>query len=139
MKIKVFDTELKCFVDISGYKRAVLLTSDGYEMSTGYDGFDKPTFGINDSEGYPIMTEKEFSNYQSRFKYLHFSGKKDKNGTEIYEGDAYKIGEEIGYVDFQNGSFIWTGNGYPVSHKNIEFIEILGNIWSNPELLEAAN
>ena len=81
-----------------------------------------------------------------------FTGLKDKNGKEIYEGDVlcagkqskrphWKKGHDYYSVSFSNGEFI--GNGYngemPVSPSlNILNFkcEIIGNIYENPELLK---
>lgn len=65
-----------------------------------------------------------------------FTGLTDKNGVKIFEGDIYRIGQEVGFVIFKNGSFVWTGNNYPMSYKKIDFIEIIGNIHDNPELIK---
>jgi hypothetical protein len=153
MKIKVFDTKSKCFVDISGYKRAVLLTSDGYEMSTGYDGFDNPTFGTNDSEGYQKMTEKEFSDYQNRFKYLQCVGKKDKNGNDVFNGDFDAEGNVVVWCENCNG---WEFGALDIPTNEICIpchrcdgnfffedqigdFEVIGNTCQNAQTNEAAN
>jgi len=72
---------------------------------------------------------------------LQFTGLKDKNGKEIYEGDL--IGDKDCYVEviFKDGSFCNKGDFKPIiewiwarKRKGIE-TEVIGNIYENPELL----
>nr|DAR78274.1 MAG TPA: YopX protein [Bacteriophage sp.] len=72
------------------------------------------------------------------------TGLKDKNGTEIYEGDVIKV-ERDGTI--YRVEWIYSGFGleprynspfYPIL-GNVELrerIEVIGNIHENPELLE---
>ena len=76
---------------------------------------------------------------------MQFIGEKDKNGTPIYEGDRVRWYTWDGYIGtetvvFRNGYFyptiakleeVGTGNRFDESRG----IEVIGNIYENPELV----
>ena len=69
------------------------------------------------------------------FELLQYTGLKDCKGTEIFEEDIVKSGETIiGVMVFEAGCFVLKG----VSFYSIreEHLEIIGNIYEHPELLE---
>ncbi|MCC4046489.1 YopX family protein [Enterococcus gallinarum] len=73
---------------------------------------------------------------------MQSTGLKDKNGVEIFEGDVGWDAhfEEYGEVVFENGSFRYEfGNISEDLFEVTDDIEIVGNIYENPELLEQAN
>lgn len=80
---------------------------------------------------------------------MQYTGLKDKNGKEIYEGDVVKCQQgcnhEIRYVDDIGGEFGGglpgfcleglrrnCGKGYAWTGEE----EVIGNIYENPELIE---
>lgn len=77
-----------------------------------------------------------------------FTGLKDKNGKEIYEGDIIRFDERVasvGHVVYDNDSFkckmhafgiFWKLRHKQTSKKNHG--EIIGNIYENPDLLTKA-
>lgn len=95
---------------------------------------------------------------------MQCTGLKDKNCKLIYEGDIVKIKGEIFFIKYEIGSFLiirnyqsldcwyemftecWNDDVYPLSQlwidkyieeNYIDCIEVIGNIYENPELLES--
>ena len=70
-----------------------------------------------------------------------YTGLKDKNGKKIYEGDIVKAfyfeKEVIGKIEFIYGTFALTNSDISDNQLFIfEKLEVIGNIYDNPELLE---
>jgi hypothetical protein len=72
---------------------------------------------------------------------MQYTGLKDKNGKEIYEGDVGKCGYfGIGFVRYHKGYWEF---GFKEGDEvlfcclpEISDFEVIGNIYQNPELLE---
>lgn len=77
------------------------------------------------------------SMFEGRYELLQSTGLKDKNGTEIYEGDIVECYTEgLSTVEFEHGCFGLLCNGYFEGFVNVlGKIEIVGNIYEHPHLL----
>ena len=92
--------------------------------------------------------DQRFSQYMRHIVPLQYTGLKDKNGKEIYEGDIIR-GERLHYYNYLKGlqeaiiEWLHCGAWYPFANDDdgmpypeSEECEIIGNIYENPELLE---
>lgn len=72
--------------------------------------------------------------------FQQYTGLKDKNHKEIYEGDIFSIPpdrhheEERNVVEYGDGIYLLEDHGLHLNDWN-ELGEIIGNIYENPELL----
>ena len=126
------------------------------------DRFKFRYFNKNNSMEEISLTNCYYTNLDYS-KLMQCTGLKDKNGKLIYEGDivnVYVSSEKLYryQVKFEIGSFMlvsneeifdfpnkWNDNVYPLSQLYFEYenedycieqLEVIGNIYENPELLK---
>jgi uncharacterized phage protein (TIGR01671 family) len=124
-----------------------------------WDSAYKKMFNSENSNAYKITffgSVIEGDVYANEIILMQYTGLKDKNGKEIYEGDILKMVDPnymdcedndfniivVEYNEFSNcGCCEWiSGIGFNLNNEfNYESIEILGNIYENRELLEKIN
>jgi uncharacterized phage protein (TIGR01671 family) len=98
-------------------------------------------FGINvpDNDGLPHYTEKGYT-------LMQFTGLRDKNGKEIYEGDVVTVTNWLNgepweghihncEIEFKGGKFDLKDHWM---HESLESsdVTVIGNIYENPELVK---
>lgn len=95
---------------------------------------------------YDDYEDFEYKDATDKVELMQYTGLHDKNGKEIYEGDIVKIK----YRDENIGKVIYEHNGFSIDVTNMNknygrvsfvnnFMEVIGNIYDNPELLGGMN
>ena len=115
-----------------------------YEDSEDNDfliGLDGNVGSYDDDDGGKIGLHEHW--YKADVELMQFTGLKDKNGKEIYEGDIVKsnlIGENrLSWVNFWDGCFTVEGSGLAALAYKIFGWEIIGNIYEHSNLLDKQN
>ena len=80
--------------------------------------------GENDDYGFAVP-------WDSRIIIMQYTGLKDKNGVEIYEGDIFRFYSPI-WSRYVTAEIKWMFDPTMLDCED----EVIGNIYENPELIE---
>ena len=116
-------------------------TSRKKMYSTEELGADQETLSV-DGRGFINVSgdRTELSQFHTHLLPLEYIGLKDKNGTEIFEGDIIQWWNKVSRpqaVEATNGGCNPFIDSATTDHPY--HYEIIGNIYENKELLEVAN
>ena len=137
-------------------------TEHGIMITHADDESRRYKIGLNGQlyENYGSEHPKTFweSVYDSDWELMQYTGLKDKNGKEIYEGDIIVNNRKWGFANdrgerwivqfnVETGSYglLFNGEVLRDPHQNVATLtrkksgecEVIGNIYENPELLNA--
>ena len=120
------------------HKEKNIMVYDNEDDTYGYwDGCCNSNVGMVNT----VLNSKWYSQYE----FMQYTGLKDKNGKEIYEGDIIQY-EDIhkGVVEYSEkyAQYVLNQTGQvvdeyePLGDYNMEVFEIIGNIYDNPDLFK---
>jgi uncharacterized phage protein (TIGR01671 family) len=127
IKFRAWNKKLARMFYFDGFEDIITFSDGGFIRLPDWDVYKD---GFND-----LATPDEL-------EFLEYTGLKDKNGKEIYEGDIVSFSASGFRVFPQEVKYL--GNGFWIEGENGEHflprlggLEVIGNIYENPELLGA--
>jgi len=120
-------------------KREILFRAKIAGTDTWIYGLPYAVYSDNEVDSIQSIETKQVE-YIRKDTLAQFTGLKDKNGVKIFEGDVFKLRAktDVFEVCFEYGCFLaYVGEEQHslVGILRKHFIEVIGNIHDNPELL----
>jgi uncharacterized phage protein (TIGR01671 family) len=135
LKFRAWDKEYNYMIEPDDIHPRVM-----YECITG----DGKVLEVNESNSY-MGTETTYEDITDKRILMQYVGIKDIHGKEVYEGDVLPYRNVVTYVDGSDSANLGMEVGFYAQRDNFESwrllevgeeLEVLGNIYENPELLK---
>ena len=112
---------------------------DSEEIISLSEAFLKYLIGIQEDD-----KSNQLEVFYNNVKLMQYTGLKDENGVEIYEGDIIKHDVNMSQVFYNSKHCAFMLNGIGVKTRgylrlgqvSFLWIEVIGNTYENPELLK---